>query len=61
MLLTGQQYFDRCDRQSIQPVLNKRQFDVMHFATAVCEDLEIVSNDTDMQKIEVIHKESLRQ
>lgn len=50
----------RFDRQSVQPVLYKRQFDVMHFATAVCEDLQMVSNDKDMQKIDELHRESLK-
>ena len=47
--------------QSQQPKnLDKRKFDMFHYATAAVNELAILSHDSDIEKIETLHQQFLK-
>lgn len=53
--------FDKFDsvRRNIPKNLEKRKFDVFHYATAVINDAEMFSDDGDLVKIQQLHEKML--
>lgn len=40
-------------------IVNKRSFDVFHFSTAKCNNLEFGTNDSDIDKLEALYKDCM--
>lgn len=41
-------------------IVNKRSFDIFHFCTAKCNNLEFGSNDSDMGKLEALYQDCMK-
>ncbi len=49
--------FDRANTNSQPKNIEKRKFDVFHLASAKCHDLELASQDSDIQKLETLYQQ----